>query len=303
MRKGAGISALSRHTATASSYASLSSTLSSQQLTQLETQLASFREALVSFAAAHRADIRKDPAFRHQFQKMCSALGIDPLAGGNGRPAWWAESLGLGEWSAELALQVVDVCVSTREANGGVIEMGELIARVEAMRRGAVRAVGAGAGAVGAAGAGATSTSVSTSTSTGAGTGAVAAGFGSRIFGGLSTSSPPSDAITPDDVRRALDLLRPLRAGYTLHEIGGVTFVRSVPRELDMDQSMLLVLASDARPRGALTEGGVARAAGWSAVRARTALEDAVMREGIGWVDEQGGERTVWLLAAVEFAD
>lgn len=262
MRKGAGLSALSRQTATASSYSALSSTISQTQVTQLETSLASFREALVSFAAAHRSDIRKDPAFRHQFQKMCAALGIDPLAGSRGgRPAWWADALGLGEWSCELALQVVDVCVSTREANGGVIEMGELIARVEAMRRG----------------------------ETGKGK-------------GRERDVKDETQITEEDIKRALDMLRPLKAGYTLHTVGGVTFVRSVPRELDTDQSMLLVLAQSGR-RGVLTERIVRERAGWSAVRARTALDDAVMREGIGWVDEQGAEKEVWLLAAVEFEE
>ncbi|KLT44338.1 winged helix DNA-binding domain-containing protein [Cutaneotrichosporon oleaginosum] len=282
MRKGAGISGLSRHTATASSYASLSSSLSATQLAALETQLASFRDSLVSFTAAHRADIRADPAFRHQFQKMCAALGIDPLAG-TGRPAWWA-SLGLGEWAAELALQVVDVCVSTREANGGVIEMGELIARVEAMRRGAPLTTAptsmASAPAPARAGAG--------------------AGAGSAPSALLRPFKRASGDITPDDIRRALDLLAPLRAGYSVHVAGGVTFVRSVPRELDTDQSMLLVLAADSVPRGRLDAFDVAKAAGWSGSRAKTALDDAVMREGMGWVDEDG---SVWLLAAVEFAD
>lgn len=276
MRKGAGISALSRQTATASSYSALSTTISQQQVTQLETSLASFREALVSFAAAHRSDIRKDPAFRHQFQKMCAALGIDPLAGSRGgRPAWWADALGLGEWSCELALQVVDVCVSTRERNGGVIEMGELISRVEAMRRGETAS-------------------------------SRAKGKGRAVdvppVGKDGKDSKDETRITEEDVRRALDMLSPLKAGYTLHTAGGVTFVRSVPRELDTDQSMLLVLAQSGR-RGVLTERSVRERAGWSAVRARTALEDAVMREGIGWVDDQGPEKEVWLLAAVEFAE
>jgi ESCRT-II complex subunit VPS22 len=282
MRKGAGISALSRHTATASSYASLSSSLSASQLSALETQLASFRESLLAFAAAHRADIRKDPAFRHQFQKMCAALGIDPLAGGNGRPAWWAESLGLGEWAAQLALQVVDVCVSTRDANGGVIEMGELIARVEAMRRGSSQP------------------SLPSQPSPSSPSPSAPTPAPSALLRPFKRATAAEDAITPDDVRRALDLLAPLRAGYSIHTAGGATFVRSVPRELDTDQSMLLVLAADSAPRGRLDAFAVAKAAGWSGARARTALEDAVMREGMGWVDEDG---SVWLLAAVEFAD
>lgn len=252
MRKGAGISGLTRQTATTSSYSALSTSLSSQQVAALETSLASFRDALSAFAAAHRADIRKDPGFRHQFQKMCAAIGVDPLAtAGGGRDAWWAEQLGLGEWSCELALQVVDVCVSTRERNGGTIEMGELISRVERMRGG-------------------------------------------------NTEGRGKDRITPDDITRALELLRPLRAGYSLHAAGGATFVRSVPRALDTDQSMLLLLAAESG--GRLSEPGVRDATGWSSLRARTALDDCVMREGLGWVDEQDGG-AVWVVAAVDFQD
>lgn len=262
MRKGAGISGLSRQTAQASSYNALGSALTAQQVTSLESSLDGFREQLVAFAAAHRADIRKDPAFRHQFQKMCAAIGVDPLAGG-AKSAWWAEQLGLGEWSCELALQIVDVCVSTRERNGGIIEMGELIQRVEHMRRG----------------------TKADANNTAARTNPAAA----------------DGAFTEDDIKRALELLGPLRAGYTLVTAGGTTFVRSVPRALDTDQSMLLVLASETG--GALTEADVRDRTGWPAMRARTALDDCVMREGLGWVDEQADHRTVWLVAAVDFAE
>ncbi|EKC99036.1 negative regulation of transcription by glucose-related protein [Trichosporon asahii var. asahii CBS 8904] len=248
MRKGAGISALQRHTATASSYSALSSTLSSQQLTSLETSLASFREELSRFASLHGAEIRRDPAFRHQFQRMCAAIGIDPLAAsGSAKPSWFADSLGLREWTCALALQVVDVCVSTRERNGGVIELGELTQRVRRMR----------------------------------------------------DTGSSKEEITEEDVRKAIDTLEPLHAGYRVSEAGGVTYVRTVPRELDTDQSMLLVLASETG--GQLTAGGIQSKTGWSRVRAETALGDCVMREGMGWVDDVDG--SVWLVAAVDFED
>jgi ESCRT-II complex subunit VPS22 len=261
MRKGAGISGLTRQTATSANYSALSTTLSTQQLASLSSSLESFRETLIAFAAAHRADIRKDPAFRHQFQKMCAAIGVDPLAGAkSGRGAWWAEQLGRGEWAAELALQVVDVCVSTRERNGGIIEMGELIARVERMRRG---------------------------------------GEKEKDKSTAPSTTPDTATITPDDIVRALDLLRPLKAGYSTHTLGGLTYVRSTPRELDTDMSMLLVLAAGA---GRLTQDGVVEATGWTSLRARTALDDCVMRHGLGWVDEQD-EGAVWVVAAVEFEE
>nr|KIR86469.1 ESCRT-II complex subunit VPS22 [Cryptococcus tetragattii IND107] len=252
MRKGAGISGLTRHTATASSYSTLSSNITTSQLSNLTSSLQSFRAALINFASAHRADIRKDPAFRHQFQKMCAAIGVDPLAvgpgaGGGGR-GWWSEVLGIGEWEYELAVQVVDICVSTRPENGGMIEIGELIRRVERLR------------------------------------------------------SEDVGQITSQDILRTLKLLRPLNAGYTLHHPSpSTTYIRTIPRSLDTDQSTLLAIA--ATTRGRLHPAVVREQTGWTEVRVRTAMEDCVMREGLGWVDEQAEDyHEVWIIAATEFA-
>jgi ESCRT-II complex subunit VPS22 len=266
MRKGAGISALSRHTANTSSYAALSSTISSNQLVSLQSSLSSFKDALQQFAQEHRGDIRRDPAFRHQFQKMCAAIGVDPLSGDRSKGTsskaglgWWSEILGVGEWEYEVAVQVVDVCVSTRDRNGGMIDVNELVRRVEKLRG--------------------IKPTASTTTN------------GQQAIG----------SVTREDVLRAIDLLRPLYAGYTIHPIGAQIYVRSVPRELDTDQSTLLVLAVSTN--GKLSVNSIKRDTGWSDVRANTALDDTVMREGLGWVDEQteSGEREVWMISAVDF--
>jgi ESCRT-II complex subunit VPS22 len=42
--------------------------------------------------------------------------------------------LGLGDWLYELGVQIVDVCVSTREKNGGLIEMRELARLLSKLR-------------------------------------------------------------------------------------------------------------------------------------------------------------------------
>jgi len=42
--------------------------------------------------------------------------------------------LGLGDWQYELGVQIVDVCVSTRQRNGGLIEMDELVRLVSKLR-------------------------------------------------------------------------------------------------------------------------------------------------------------------------
>jgi len=108
--------------------------------------------------------------------------------------------------------------------------------------------------------------------------------------------------ISQEDILRSIDLLRPLHSGYTIHPVGGTIYVRSVPKELDLDQGTLLVIAAGSG--GRLTTNGVKRQTGWSDVRCRTALDDCVMREGLGWVDDQAeGGREVWLIAAVDFGD
>jgi len=40
----------------------------------------SFRSNLEEFAGQHREEIRRNPQFRSQFQEMCAAIGVDPLA-------------------------------------------------------------------------------------------------------------------------------------------------------------------------------------------------------------------------------
>ncbi|WVF65605.1 hypothetical protein IAT40_000335 [Kwoniella sp. CBS 6097] len=300
MRKGAGISALSRHTAVSSSYSTLSSTISSNQLTTLQSSLESFRSSLLEFAIAHRNDIRADPAFRHQFQKMCAALGVDPLAGsGKGKSTagsvggWWSELVGMGEWEYELAVQVVDVCVSSRKVNGGMIEMGDLIRRVEKLRRGGLAAT----------------TPSPNTTKNGSMAPALSAAKGVK-------SSPNIGQITPEDILRSLEILKPLQAGYTIHRPPPTatntnfspaktqfqTYIRTIPRSLDTDQSVLLSIA--ATTSGRLIPREVRLLTGWSAERVGIVLEDCVMREGLGWVDEQvGSGAEIWVIAATSFEE
>lgn len=49
--------------------------------------------------------------------------------------------------------------------------------------------------------------------------------------------------ISEDDIVRAIKTLKPLSGGYEVLQIGNRKLVRSVPKELDKDQSALLLLA------------------------------------------------------------
>ncbi len=46
----------------------------------MEEQLEIFKKNLESFAAKYKKSINKSAEFRSQFQMMCAAIGVDPLA-------------------------------------------------------------------------------------------------------------------------------------------------------------------------------------------------------------------------------
>ncbi len=47
---------------------------------------------------------------------------------------FWAETLGIGNFYYELAVQVIEICFSTREQNGGLIELRALLEKLERFR-------------------------------------------------------------------------------------------------------------------------------------------------------------------------
>lgn len=244
--RGVGLAAFDRHEQSKRSYAQLSSTISQSQVDHLHSQLSQFRNALAHFASTHRDSIKSDPTFRHAFQQMCSSIGVDPLAGPR-KGGWWAEMLNLGDWQYELGVQIVDVCVSTRDRNGGLIEISELIRMVSRLR-------------------------------------------------GVN-----SDLITEDDIVRSIKTLQPLRAGYQVVDIGGKKMIRSVIKELDDDQTAILAIAQE--HGGRVTEDVLIQQKGWTRDRARAALENMLLEDGLCWLDDQDEEcgRAYWVLSTMQW--
>lgn len=246
MRRGVGLAAFDRQEQSKRSFAELSSELSRSQVDNLHSQLDHFRTALAHFATTHRESIKNDPSFRHEFQQMCSSIGVDPLAGPR-KGGWWAELLGLGDWQYELGVQIVDVCVTTRERNGGLIEMSELVRLVSKLR-------GVGGG-----------------------------------------------SITEDDVVRSIKTLQPLGAGYQVVEIDGCKMVRSVVKALDEDQTVILAVARE--EGGRVVEDQLIKRRGWTRDRARAALENMLIRDGLCWLDTQDEQigRAYWVPSAMKW--
>merc|ERR1719330_1752428 len=96
-------------------------------------QLESLRGKLGEFAEKHKEKINSNPQFRQAFCEMCLAAGVDPLASSKGL---WNQMLGIGSFYDEVAVQVVTVCLQTREMNGGLLDLRECLNLVKRNRKG-----------------------------------------------------------------------------------------------------------------------------------------------------------------------
>ncbi|KAJ1880173.1 ESCRT II complex subunit Dot2 [Coemansia sp. RSA 1722] len=85
------------------------------------------KDNLEDFVRDHQKDIRNNPVFRVQVQRMCQLIGVDPLAS---RKGYMGEILGVGDFYCELGIQIIDICVATRTMNGGLIDIEELRERL-----------------------------------------------------------------------------------------------------------------------------------------------------------------------------
>ncbi|KAJ3049438.1 ESCRT-II subunit protein snf8 [Rhizophlyctis rosea] len=130
-RRRAGIHGLQQQARHQEEFQKAGEALAAQQLEQLKNQLELFKTNLEDFARKYRKDIKRDPEFRKHFQRMCSNIGVDPLASNKG---FWSELLGVGDFYYELGVQIAEICLATRERNGGLIEITELKTHLERMR-------------------------------------------------------------------------------------------------------------------------------------------------------------------------
>ncbi|KAJ2945241.1 hypothetical protein O0L34_g9312 [Tuta absoluta] len=130
MRRRAGVGAIQKQKEIQEKYRERGAEIQENQFQQMSKQLEVFRENLEEFATKHKSEIKKNAQFRRQFQEMCAAIGVDPLASGKG---FWSV-LGIGDFYYELGVQIVEVCLSTNYKNGGLITLEELRNRLIAAR-------------------------------------------------------------------------------------------------------------------------------------------------------------------------
>lgn len=213
--------------------------IAAKELEQLQSQMETFKKNLQEFAQKHRKDIRKDHAFRTHFQRMCTNIGVDPLASNKG---FWADLLGVGDFYYELGIQIIEACITSRTNDGGLTELNEIMRRVEVMR-------------------------------------------------GRANKKNDKPQISEDDIVRAIKTLKPLNGGYEMIHIGNRKLVRSVPKELDKDQSALLLLA---QKTGYVNYEMIETNLKWNKERIDTATQH-LLHDGLAWLDSHENIDSYWI--------
>ena len=102
-----------------------------------------------------------------------------------------------------------------------------------------------------------------------------------------------------------MEALKPLGSGFSIVTIGHKQMIRSVPKELNPDQSIVLGVIQDL---GHVTASILEDNLGWEAARAYTILED-LLTDSLVWLNEKEPddrkleEKVYWSPAGLEGYD
>lgn len=93
-----------------------------------------------------------------------------------------------------------------------------------------------------------------------------------------------------DDILRAVGTLKPLGSSFSVIKVGSKPYIRSVPKELNTDQSAVLEAV---QVLGYISVSMLMANLHWTRARAGTALDD-LLGEGMLWIDKQADEWEYW---------
>lgn len=96
--------------------------------------------------------------------------------------------------------------------------------------------------------------------------------------------------VLDDDVLRAVDSLHPLGSGFTITKLGHNQMIRSVPKELNIDQSTVLEAI---QVLGYVTISMLQINLSWERARSIAAIDDLIA-DSLVWVDKQAEETEYW---------
>ncbi|EER16530.1 vacuolar sorting protein SNF8, putative [Perkinsus marinus ATCC 50983] len=130
-RGGLGAAGVARRRQENRKMESIGGSLETVRLETVKGQCDTFKARLQEFATKYRSKIEKDPIFRSQFLGMCQSVGVDPL---QSTKSVFGSMLGLGRFYAELGVQILTLCLTTREDNGGLLDMDDCLAMLRKVR-------------------------------------------------------------------------------------------------------------------------------------------------------------------------
>ncbi|KAL8678045.1 MAG: hypothetical protein Q9186_005576 [Xanthomendoza sp. 1 TL-2023] len=116
-------------------------------------------------------------------------------------------------------------------------------------------------------------------------------GKGKGIGGGMD--------ISDDDVLRAVKSLDPLGSGFSVVVLGSRQMIRSIPKELNTDQSTVLEAI---QVLGHVTCSMLEDNLGWSNARSETVIQD-LLADSLVWMDAQASETEYWSPASMGLND
>ena len=103
-----------------------------------------------------------------------------------------------------------------------------------------------------------------------------------------------------DDILRAVKSLNPLGSGFSIVNVGSKQMIRSIPKELNTDQSRVLEAI---QVLGYVTASMLEDNLDWEHARAETVIED-LLADSLVWVDLQAPEKEYWSPATMnDFED
>lgn len=127
MRRKVGVGGVRKKSSDAAAFSNKGKSMEAEKMSTVKETLDAFKESLSEFAKKHRERINRDPEFRQQFHSMCVSVGVDPLASSKG---FWADMLGVGDFYFELGVKIIQACVETRNDNGGLMPMYDLMKKL-----------------------------------------------------------------------------------------------------------------------------------------------------------------------------
>lgn len=111
------------HNTDRDAYKQLGQSLNERHSNQLSTQLQVFQSVLINFANDHAEEISLNLEFKNKFTQISQLIGIDPLD----LLIYTSKSKNVTNFHTALAVKIVEICHNTRDLNGGLISVKELI--------------------------------------------------------------------------------------------------------------------------------------------------------------------------------